>query len=115
MRPYELNLFEEKILRNTKRLDKATRVSLLMLAKEMQNYLLDKGIETTTEEMFMIMILTMANNHGPEVAMMIQRHIASCKTFYEAMNNALQNEAEKSEITSPPSLKISDSPECESR
>ncbi len=90
MRPFELNLLEEKVLRNYKRMDKATEVSLSIMVKKIQAYLKDRNIETTKEEALMLILLTMSNNRGPDMAIIIQRHINSCSQIYNEINEHLQ-------------------------
>ncbi len=95
MRPFELNLLEDKVFRNYRRMDGATEVGLLLLVKDIQEYLQGKNIKATKEKALMLLLLTMANNHGPDMAIMIQRHINSCRLFYDKVNEHIQAENNK--------------------
>ncbi len=98
MSPYEYNILNTKVLNAARQTDPATYASISLLAKDTREYLLSKKINVTKEEALILLITTLAYNRGePNLAVIVKRHIISCKAFYEELNRKAEEESEEPE------------------
>ncbi len=86
MKPFERDIFEEKILRTAIITDEATLYEISLLAKDARTFLKNKNIEVTEMQSYILLITALIYKGNAPMDAIFRRNIAVRKTFFRKKN-----------------------------